>query len=82
MDSTPTSQLPPDILYLTEAILITYVAEHGGTQHIVYLGTLPRIERTLMFYIIILDVGIFVTGLGKVAIGITILRISSQTSLW
>ncbi|KAI1328430.1 hypothetical protein F5Y16DRAFT_154600 [Xylariaceae sp. FL0255] len=70
------------ILFLTEAILITYVAENGGTQHLVYLGTIPRIERTIMFYIIILDVGIFVTGVGKIAIGVTILRIFGRASLW
>lgn len=35
-----------------------------------------------MWYIIILDLGIFLTGLGKVAIGITILRILGRTSLW
>lgn len=35
-----------------------------------------------MWYIIILDIGIFLTGLGKIAIGITILRIFGRTSLW
>lgn len=35
-----------------------------------------------MWYTIILDVGIFVTGLGKIAVGITTLRIFGQTSLW
>lgn len=35
-----------------------------------------------MYYIIILDISIFVTGLGKIAIGITILRIFGNTSRW
>ncbi|KAI3332047.1 hypothetical protein HD806DRAFT_529812 [Xylariaceae sp. AK1471] len=70
------------VFYLAEAILITYVAETGGTRHLLYLGSIPRIEETIMYYIIILDVGIFVTGLGKIAIGITILRIFGRTSLW
>ncbi|KAI0105084.1 hypothetical protein GGR51DRAFT_520852 [Nemania sp. FL0031] len=70
------------IFFLAEAILITYVAETGRTRHLLYLGGLPEIDSTLMWYIIILDVGIFVTGLGKIAIGITILRIFGGTSLW
>ncbi|KAI1131074.1 hypothetical protein F5Y10DRAFT_234198 [Nemania abortiva] len=70
------------IFFLAEAILITYVAETGRTRHLLYLGGLPQIDSTLMWYIIILDVGIFVTGLGKIAIGITILRIFGGTSLW
>ncbi|TGJ86595.1 hypothetical protein E0Z10_g2194 [Xylaria hypoxylon] len=70
------------VFFLAEAILITYVAETGRTRHLLYLGGLPEIDSTIMYYIIILDVGIFVTGLGKVAIGITTLRIFGDTSLW
>ncbi len=35
-----------------------------------------------MYYIIILDIGVFITGLGKIAIGITILRIFGNTLRW
>ncbi|KAI0393086.1 hypothetical protein F5Y17DRAFT_433636 [Xylariaceae sp. FL0594] len=69
-------------LFLAESILITYVAQTGRTRHLLYLGGLSEIDSTLMWYIIILDVGIFVTGLGKVAVGITTLRIFGGTSLW
>ncbi|POS70365.1 hypothetical protein DHEL01_v211239 [Diaporthe helianthi] len=73
------------ILFLTEAILITYVAETGRTTHLILIGAaggMEKIYSTLMWYIIILDVGIFLTGLGKIAIGITILRMLGRTSLW
>jgi hypothetical protein len=45
-------------------------------------GGLPAVNQAIMWLIIVLDVGIFVTGLGKVAIGITILRIVGNTSQW
>jgi hypothetical protein len=64
---------------------VTYVAETGRTTHLILIGVeggMEKIYSTLMWYIIILDVGIFLTGLGKVAIGITILRMLGRTSLW
>ncbi|KAI1292370.1 hypothetical protein F5Y03DRAFT_400463 [Xylaria venustula] len=67
---------------LNQAILITYIAENGGTLHLLYLGGLPQIERTIMLYTISLGVGIFVTGVSKIAIGITILRVIGNTLLW
>lgn len=67
---------------MTTGRAVTYVAETGKTTHLLRLGGLPEINSTLMWYVIILDVGIFLTGLGKIAIGITILRILGRTSLW
>lgn len=63
----------------------TYVAETGRTTHLILIGAqggMEKIYSTLMWYVIILDVGIFLTGLGKIAIGITILRMLGRTSLW
>ena len=47
-----------------------------------YLGTIPKIDEAVKLIIITLEVGIWVTGLGKLAIGITILRIIGETSKW
>ena len=47
-----------------------------------YLATIPKIDQAVKLIIITLEVGIWVTGLGKLAIGITILRIIGDTSKW
>ncbi len=43
---------------------------------------IPNIDQAIKLIVITLDIGIWVTGLGKLAIGITILRIIGNTSQW
>lgn len=73
------------VLYLADTIIINYLAKTNRMRHIMYLaleGGLPAINNALMWLIIVLCIGIFLTGLGKIAIGITILRIIGGTSNW
>lgn len=60
---------------------VTYVAETGRTHHLLARGSLEMIDSTLMWYVIILDIGIFLTGLRKIAVGVKILRIFGRTSV-
>jgi hypothetical protein len=73
------------LFFMAEAILLDYMARSGRTQHILWLfaqGGRDLVERTMTLWFIVLTIGIFLTGLGKVAIGITILRIIGNTSKW
>ncbi|SPQ25060.1 f83a484d-4ce8-4a79-94e2-7a970524df2e [Thermothielavioides terrestris] len=73
------------LCFLAEAVTINYVAETGRTRHLLYIaeaGGFPAVDSAVMWYIIVLDIGIFVTGFGKIAIGLTILRVLGTTSQW
>ncbi|PHH88228.1 hypothetical protein CDD83_7804 [Cordyceps sp. RAO-2017] len=73
------------LCFVADMILVHYIAVTGRTQHLQWIavqGGVPAVERMLELYVVVLAVGIFLTGLGKVAIGITILRIIGNTSKW
>ena len=64
---------------------MTYIADLGRTRHFLWIavsGGLPALDETIKLYIIVLAIGIFATGFGKIAIGITLLRIIGYTSTW
>ncbi|KAK6067449.1 Cholesterol 7-alpha-monooxygenase 4 [Seiridium cupressi] len=69
------------LCFLGDAITIQFMARNGGTRHFQYL-TPDQQEYQLMLVVVALDIGIAATGLGKVAIGFTILRIIGDTSKW
>ncbi|KAI1169772.1 hypothetical protein F4777DRAFT_571853 [Nemania sp. FL0916] len=72
------------LLFLAENSLVTYLVQTGLsrlTRNLLDLS-IPQIEWIYMFYFVTFDISIFVTGLGKVAVGITILRIFGDASLW
>lgn len=60
---------------------VYFAATTGGTRHMEYL-TIPEIEYQLKLITINLPIAIAVTGVGKIAIGVTILRIVGNTSPW
>ncbi|KAK4185131.1 hypothetical protein QBC35DRAFT_454550 [Podospora australis] len=73
------------VLYLADAIIIHYLGATDRLRHLMHIameGGLAAVSSTLMWLIIVLDIGIFLTGLGKIAIGLTILRIIGDTSEW
>ncbi|RYP48698.1 hypothetical protein DL768_005478 [Monosporascus sp. mg162] len=53
----------------------------GGSRHFFFL-TPPEQQYQTMLVLIVLVVGIACTGLGKIAIGLTVLRIVGNTSKW
>ncbi|KAI0146881.1 hypothetical protein GGR57DRAFT_285341 [Xylariaceae sp. FL1272] len=68
------------VFYLATAIAIQFAAQaSGGMRHIVYL-TIPEVSFQLEVTNITLYVSIVCTALGKIAIGVTILRIVSSAS--
>ncbi|OTA83407.1 hypothetical protein M434DRAFT_36772 [Hypoxylon sp. CO27-5] len=58
-----------------------YLSRAGGTRHFMYLTPTEQ-QYCLKLVQIALAIGIGCTGLGKIAIGITILRIIGNTSKW
>lgn len=66
-----------ETLGLTRRI-VHYFAQSGGARHLFYM-TPPQISYEFMLVYVIQIIGIPCTGLGKIAIGITILRIIGNT---
>ncbi|KAI0114288.1 hypothetical protein F4776DRAFT_656685 [Hypoxylon sp. NC0597] len=60
---------------------LQYLGQAGGTRHFMYLTPAEQ-QYNLKLIQIALAIGIGCTGLGKIAIGITILRIIGNTSKW
>ncbi|KAK4154498.1 hypothetical protein C8A00DRAFT_14363 [Chaetomidium leptoderma] len=67
------------------SLTVQYLAGTGRFRHLLHLaaeGGLPAVNTALMWLIVVLDIGIFVTGFGKMAVGVTMLRIVGNTSQW
>lgn len=58
-----------------------YMATNGGTRHFQYL-TVQEQQFNLMMIVVCLTIAIPTSTVGKIAIGITILRIVGNTSRW
>ncbi|KAK3935415.1 hypothetical protein QBC46DRAFT_453475 [Diplogelasinospora grovesii] len=69
------------VCMVAEGIIMHFIAASGGTRHFLYLS-LSQQEHNIKLQLIALIIGIACTAFGKIAIGITILRIVGNTSAW
>ncbi|RYP77479.1 hypothetical protein DL769_003389 [Monosporascus sp. CRB-8-3] len=67
------------LCYLGDGVAIHIIAQTGGARHFFYL-TPDQQEFQTMLVLIVLVIGIACTGLGKIAIGFTVIRIVGNTS--
>ncbi|KAI0179262.1 hypothetical protein GGR52DRAFT_535522 [Hypoxylon sp. FL1284] len=69
------------LCFLGDAVAIQFMAQSGGTRHFEYL-TADEQQYELKLIQITLTIGIACTGLGKVAVGMSMLRILSSWPSW
>ncbi|KAI0150232.1 hypothetical protein GGR57DRAFT_201138 [Xylariaceae sp. FL1272] len=69
------------LIYVGATVAVDEYAVKGSTRHLVYL-TPDQLSHAYMLDIVIQALGVACTGIGKIAIGITLLRIIGPTSKW
>ncbi|KAI1140005.1 hypothetical protein F5Y05DRAFT_376844 [Hypoxylon sp. FL0543] len=69
------------ILFACLTVIVGFIGANGGTRHVYYLRE-KEVEYVLKLNYIAQPFGIVSVGTGKIAVGLTILRILGSTSKW
>ncbi|KAI1407193.1 hypothetical protein F5Y13DRAFT_206546 [Hypoxylon sp. FL1857] len=69
------------LLFACLTVIVGFIGANGGTRHVYFLGA-SEVEYVVKLNYIAQPFGIVSVGTGKIAVGLTILRLLGSTSKW